>query len=203
MLSRRLRADEDGLTLIELLVVMVILGIVGTVAMMGMINGMQATDRVDRRVEALTELQRNAERITRELRGGLTSHGAPADDGCVVMPLNDYDTQLAIQRTAERLRFSWSLPTGSSTLTESVARWDAATSSWVAVSSRPITTGLQNRADGVPVFTYLDRDGDPTTTVADVRKVRLLLRRTIPKQSPVELTTTVALRNGGLSCPSV
>lgn len=202
MLTTRVR-DEAGMTLIELLVVMAILGVVGMVAMWGMINGMRTTERVDQRVEALTELQRNAERVTREIRGGLTSHTSPHPPGCVVMTLGDYDTQFVVQRATERLRFTWSLPAASTTLTQSVARWDASTTTWVPVSSAPISSHLQNRTDTVPVFTYLDADGDATTDVADVRKVRLQLRRTIPGQSAVEVDTTVALRNGGLPCPSV
>lgn len=202
MLSAADRSREEGLTLIELLVVMVILGIVGTVATTGMINGMRTTDRVDRRVEALTELQRNAERITRELRGGITSYSTPTPPGCVVMPLNAYDTQIVVQRSTQRLRFAWSLPSGSTTLSQTVSRWDPATSAWVTVSTTPISRSVGNRnaAVPVPVFRYLDARGATTTAVADVRQIRLSLVRQIPGQAAVEFETTVALRNGGLAC---
>lgn len=67
---RRMRdGGEVGFTLIEMLVVLLLTSVVGTVAMQGMITGMRVTQRQSSRVEALNEVKKSFERVTRDIRG--------------------------------------------------------------------------------------------------------------------------------------
>lgn len=65
--SRR-RGDERGFTLIELLVAVSLMGVVGAVTVGGVVRSLQVTTVASARVEAMTDLQRVQERITRAVR---------------------------------------------------------------------------------------------------------------------------------------
>lgn len=180
----RPRAHEAGASLVELLVVLVLVSVVGTIAVNGLVTAMRVSRQTEARVQAAAELQRATERITRDVRAACPMEVLAADELVgVVHP----DTGAARR---------------------AIYRYDAATQTLVsatAVATGPIVpTGemvvmTDVEPDGA-LFTYLDAAGDPVTAAADVRTVRVALRRDLPEQDPVEIETTVALRNGGRAC---
>lgn len=70
MIRRRLAAaGDEGFTLIELLVVCTLTVVVGAIAANAMITGMATTQRQSSRTEALNEVKKTFERVTRDVRG--------------------------------------------------------------------------------------------------------------------------------------
>jgi prepilin-type N-terminal cleavage/methylation domain-containing protein len=177
------RSDE-GFTLVELLVVVLLLGVVGSIVTAGLVTGMQSTRSSQARIEAMAELQRGAERITRELRAAcpVTSMGP---DQVVAAVVRDGQTRYHefYRDDEDRLRHAVrdtpdATATGGGTLLRSLGTYDTD-----------------------ELFTFRDSDGDPATTTGRVRVVEITLRRDLPEQAgPVEVVTTTSLRNGGRAC---
>jgi prepilin-type N-terminal cleavage/methylation domain-containing protein len=185
-MSMRSARDEGGFTLVELLVVLVLLGVVGGIVASGLTTAMRSTRQTQARIDAMAELQRGAERISRELRAACP----------VVGILDPHEVTAAIQRDGERLRHTYRFDAATGILSQTVARDDAGT--WTTVvDGRPL---VQDLLDPTATFTYLDLDEDPAALARDVRTVRLVMRRDLPEQGPIEVETLVSLRNGGRSC---
>jgi type II secretory pathway pseudopilin PulG len=175
---------EAGASLVELLVVLVLVSVVGTMAVNGVVTAMRVSRQTEARVQAAAELQRATERITRDVRSACPMEVMEADELVgVVHP-------------------------GTGTARRAIYRYDAATKTLVsatAAAAGPIVPSGETvvmtdvEPDGA-MFTYFDDAGDPVTAAADVRTVRVALRRDLPEQDPVEVETMVALRNGGRAC---
>lgn len=208
---RRIRAEDGGFTLVELLVVVLILGVVGGYTLTGLVQGMQTTDRLDARIQTFSDLQRSSERVSRDLRRGVWSDtsamtlGTPPP-GCTYVAMNPNDLTLIIFVGGQRQRHRYTLSDG--TLRLETAVWNEGTSSWSASTSSTVATGLVNAAAGIPLFGYLDaagvdllQDGLQNTDRRSIRKFRLSLVGDVRDQDPVEITTVVTARNGGLPCP--
>jgi prepilin-type N-terminal cleavage/methylation domain-containing protein len=180
------RRAEAGFTLVELLVVLLLVGVVGSIVTSGLITAMTSTRQTQARIDAMAELQRGAERISRELRAACP----------IIGTLDPHAVTAAIRRDGERLRHTYQFDIGTGILSQDVTRYDAG--SWTTtVSGRPLVQDLVN-ADAT--FTYLDIDGETAVLPRDVRTVRLTMRRDLPEQGPIEVETLVSLRNGGRSC---
>lgn len=181
------RRDEAGFTLIELLVVIMLLGVVGAVVTSGLVSAMQTTRSSQVRIEAMAELQRTAERVTRELRAA-----------CPVMRLDTEDHEavtVAVVRGGTTTYHEFYLdvddlrhevrddplvdPVGGTILLQDLAEYDA----------------------GETLFTFLDEHGNPVSQPLDVRMVQMVLRRELPEtDDEIEVTTTTSLRNGDVTC---
>lgn len=181
-----------GFTVVELLVVMVVLGIIGSVVTTALVQGMRHSAEAQAHIETLTELQKASARVTRELRAACPVEG----------PVEDYATSVAVLRGGAWWRYGFSQPAGTDQLRVDRDRWDGAADAWIDDSEGVVTDGLSNRAAGAPVFAYLERDGSPTTTPADVDRIELTLRRKGSRDAPVVVEAAVDLRNGGRPCPT-
>src|SRR5688572_15198620 len=78
MLRKRLR-DEDGVSLVELLVVILLMAVIGGAGTTTLVRSMQVSAKTQTRFDALADLQRSVDRMTRELRAAapLQVGGAP------------------------------------------------------------------------------------------------------------------------------
>jgi prepilin-type N-terminal cleavage/methylation domain-containing protein len=178
--------DESAFTLVELLVVLVLMGVVGGIVTNGLTTAMRTTRETQTRIDAMAELQRGAERISRELRAACP----------IVGTLAPHAVTAAIQRDGERLRHTYRFDAATGILSQDVVRDDAGT--WTTVlDGHPL---VQDLLDTGATFTYLDVDAEAAALARDVRTIRLVMRRDLPEQGPIEVETTVSLRNGGRSC---
>jgi prepilin-type N-terminal cleavage/methylation domain-containing protein len=174
---------EDGFTLVELLVVILLLGVVGSVVTAGLVSAMGHTRDSQERIHAMAELQRSAERITREMRAA-----------CPVMAIDDDDVTVAIQRGGETVYHQF-YRDADDRLRHAVKENsdDAPDGGNVLITDLP--------DDGEALFTFLGDSGAVVTDARDVRIVRMSLRSELPAQDhTVEVETTTSLRNGGRSC---
>lgn len=201
--------DEAGITLVELMVVVLIMGVVGGMTTTSLVQGMRTTDRVDVRIQASTGLQQAAERVARDLRRGVwtdisVSPLPTPPSGCTYISVDPENLSVVVFDGADRYRHSYALVDG--TLSLDVDEW--AGSGWTDVSNQTVITGLNNVAAGVDLFTFLDRggasvldDGFQADDRSDVRNFRLTLVGSVRDQPDMTVSTTVAARNGGLTCP--
>jgi prepilin-type N-terminal cleavage/methylation domain-containing protein len=223
---------QDGFSLIELMVVIVILGVIGAFTVTALVQGMDTSDRVAARVEALTSLEMASQRLGREVRRGTwvsayvdtTSAASPTSSTpreCVlpatgssvdVATLKESDLSLVSIHGGERWRTRVQLVDGD--LTMDVDRWVDRSTGWVDHSVQTLASDLTNGGNTVPVFTYLDGDGveispNPSTgtfgspEIDRVRKVRVRLRADARGTDPIEVQTVIAPRNGGSSCSTL
>lgn len=185
------RDAEEGFTLVELLVVVLIMGVVGSITVGGLVRGYRTSSDVQDRLDTQAELQNVQITITRRLRGA-----------CPVIAIGAYDTTVQVRNsdgTVERFRFQ--LPPGG-VLFEDRDRWNG--TAWVDVSNRPIADGLSNltAVPPVPLFTALDANGSPTTSLLNARSFETRLVRPAVEGDSVLVTTTSSLRNGESPCPT-
>lgn len=187
-LRRRVARDDAGFSLIELIVVMGIMLVVGGVVVSGIVSGLRATARGQARVEALTDLERAAERMARDLRFADPVDGAAATQVIVNVLRDDAGTQV-------RHRVTYAVAAG--TITETRAIYDPPS------AAAPTTTRTSTVIDGLdpatPVFVFSDADGQVwvpgTDPLDDLAEIQLDLRRELPDQDPIEVETSVFVRN--------
>jgi prepilin-type N-terminal cleavage/methylation domain-containing protein len=176
--------DEAGFTLVELLVVIVLVGIVGAIVSSGLVGSMRVSVQSQARLEAMAELQRGSEGMTRELRAACPVSLAQADEARVI-----------VQRDGER--FEHRFRVAADALRHEVARDDAGT--WTVVNPERVL--IPEVDTTLTRFTYTDRDGAVVSAVQDVRNIDVVLVRELAGQpQPIELQSAVNLRNGGLLC---
>jgi prepilin-type N-terminal cleavage/methylation domain-containing protein len=187
MTTRTRRADA-GFTLVELLVVMTLLSVIGGVVVSSLVTSMQSTRDTQTRVEAMAQLQRAAENVTREIRAACPIVGTSLDKDRITA---------AIQRDGERLRHTYRLDAAAGTLVQDVQQENAA-GSWVTlISGRVIISDLVADKSG---FEFFDDASGAVTLPGDVRMVKVNLSRSLPDAGDVFVETAVSLRNGGRSC---
>ncbi len=199
VLRSRVR-DEAGITIVELLVVIVLMSIIGSIATATLVRGMQESARTQSRFEALGELQKSVDRMTRELRAGAPLQvGGPGvveagDNRVVVYVYRNNFTELrrftyqycpSTRRLHVRAEGPSPAPSGNS-----APPIDCATTSDPVLVDRINNTGK--------MFTYFTAANPPapTTTPSQVKTIRVSVRRMLSDQvTPIEVTTIVRLRN--------
>lgn len=192
---RRLRSSESGFTLVELLVVMLLMGIVGSIVTTALVRGMQTSTVAQSRINGLSDLQRGIERVARELR--------VADPLCVPVDASDPDIHesklgASVYRDGKRYYHEFYLTgTGADeALLQDITVYDppdAATGTLVSSGTFVADTG--NDILGVPLFEYFDQNGDPPTPVGAAAQVTINLAKQVAGDDPVQVTTTVEVRN--------
>jgi len=183
------RSDsDDGFTLVELLVAMAILLAVGAVILTGLVSGLRAAERGQARVAALTDLERAAERLARDLRFADPIDAATATQVIVNVLRDGGGMQV-------RHRVTYTVATG--TITETRAVYDPPESATPA--STTTRTVIDELDPTVTIFAFFKADGQAwvsgTDALSDLAEIRLDLRRELAGQDPIELETSVFVRN--------
>ncbi|MEX2503369.1 MAG: hypothetical protein WD378_00880 [Egicoccus sp.] len=173
-----------GASLVELLVVLVLVSVVGTMALNGVVTALRVSRQTEERVQAAAELQRAVERISRDVRSACPLEIIEADRVVGIVHPDGGAARRALYRhdTATRTLFS------------------ASTAATDPLNSATEIAVMANLEPAGALFAYLGDDGAAVTAAADVRTVRISLRRDLAQQDPVEIETLVALRNGGRAC---
>lgn len=199
------RTNDRGFTLVELLVVMLLVGIVGGVVTTSLVRGMQTSTVAQSRIQGLSDLQRGLERVARELR--------VADPLCVPVDGSDptiHESRLgaSVYRDGKRYYHEFYLSgTGAGeALYQDIVVYDPpdATTGTV-LSSGTFVADTGNSIIGVPLFEYFDQNGDPPSPVGAAAQVTINLSKQVAGDAPVQVSTTVEVRNtryasGGSTC---
>lgn len=165
--------EEGGFTLVELLVVITLLTVVGGIVTTSLVQAFRTSAAAQERIEALTELERAAQRITREARGAAPVTAATGDLLTVEVITDGARVRHSFQRSGDAIRHTITQVASGSTTT------------------RPLIGDLASGA----TFSYLAADGNPPASAADVAKVVITLRRDLPRQDPIVISTSASLRN--------
>jgi len=179
--------DEAGFTLVELLVVMALMLIVGSVVVSGIVSGLRASERGRARVEALTDLELAAERLARDLRFA-DPVDAASDTQVIVNVLRDDAGTLV------RHRVTFAVAGG--TITETRAVYDPPSSA--TATGTTVREVISDLDPATTVFAFGTADGQPWVPgdeLSDVAEIQLDLRRELPDQQPIEVETSVFVRN--------
>jgi prepilin-type N-terminal cleavage/methylation domain-containing protein len=182
------RSDQGGFTLVELLIAMLLFGIIGSVVTAGIVTSLQSAAATSARIDAVQELELAMQQIARDLR---------AADPLLTVP-GAYESRLgaSIQRDGSTRDVYYGIvPTDSADPAgeRQLVRDD---------SGRALVTSIDNGDAADPVFTYLDRFGEPiecTTDCAEqyflTRQVQIRLVRVIENSTPAVVETRVSVRN--------
>lgn len=216
MLIARLNAmrfeDEDGFTLVELLVVVVLLGVIGSFVSVSLTTGMRGSQATQRRYDALTQMQTAVDRMARELRAAdpvMFRQPVVGSSPVAYSAVSGSNTAVVeVYRDAptfgQKIRFTYTYcpATGRIHVRQEnapPAQWQAVDCNNAANLPPVLISGIDNAAaPAVPVFSYLTQTEvarDPALGPTDVFRLRVTLRRAIPNQAPLYVTTSVRVRN--------
>jgi hypothetical protein len=162
--------------------------IIGSVAVNGIVTGLRASERGRQRVVALTDLERAAERMARDLRfADPVESGSPT--AVTVNVLRDAGG------TQVRHRVVYTVSAGTISETRAVYNPPSA----ATVTSTTTSTVIDNLSTATTVFTYAKADGQTwvsgTDAVTDLAEIEVRLRRELSGQNPIEVQTSVFVRN--------
>jgi prepilin-type N-terminal cleavage/methylation domain-containing protein len=179
---------QGGFSLVELLVVMAVMLVVGSIVVNGLVTGLRATERGQARVEALTDLERAAERMTRDLRFA-DPVDAASPTQVIVNVLRDAGGAL------ERHRVTYTVAAGAITETRAVYNPPSAAAP-TTTTTQPMIADLD---PAVTVFGFAKADGQPwvagTDPVTHLAEIKIDLARQLPDQDPIAVETSVFVRN--------
>lgn len=191
MLTRK--SEDGGFTLVEMSIVLLILGVIGAIATSSVIQSMKTTDRGQKRVFGLADVQNAVERMSREIRA--------ADP--VETSSSSSSVSVRVHRNGRCQRYTYALV--GTELRQTLERlspdpgvFNECTS---VVAGSTVTTvlvrGLTNGST-TPLFTYL-ADTAPATTAATtpaaVRSVVIDARSGMSGTTPLQVRTSVQIRN--------
>lgn len=183
-------SSDEGVTLVELMVVMVIAAVIGGIVTTGILTGSRTVRAGEKRLDAITELQTASERVARELR-------AARAEPTPLLAAEDTLARTEVDRNGTRLQIEFEVD--GDELVE--RRWDLSVdpNATGPPSTFVLVTDSGNDA-GTPAFVYLDRDGNPTSTLRDIHSVRIELVRELGDGRSVQVNTAVRIRNdaGGI-----
>lgn len=210
---REALSDERGVSLVELLVVIVLMGVIGGIGTTSMVRGMKVSAATQSRFDALADLQRSVERMTRELRAAAPTQvgGAPV----LVAEANRVSVAVWRNNFTEQYRFTYQYcPTQQTLLVRREGPLatpptpgTGPTLNCVTPTDPILITRVSNQppAPGQPMFRYFVRDpltgletATPTITptLSLVRKIEVNVWRSMPDQTtPIKVRTMVRLRN--------
>jgi type II secretory pathway pseudopilin PulG len=174
------------------------MGVVGTIVTGTVINAFGGTRRAEARMEAVTDLQKGMERMTREIRA---AHGIDIPNAPPVLAVEvaePYRIRVNVLRDGGRILFTYALQNGD--LRETRQIYSTPTSTTVAAThtdtaQAPFIADITNVADGVPLFRYYDQFGDETTDRMAIVRVEVEMVRRVPDQAPITVSTQANLRN--------
>lgn len=204
---RRLHDDERGVSLVELLVVIVLMSAIGGVVTTSLVKGMQVSASTQSRFDALADLQKSVDRITRELRAAapLVIGGAP-----LLVAEPHYVSMYTFRDTFnERRRFTYRYCPTQQTLharaegptpvpSGAVPAVTCGTTGAPALISDVANGAYDPAVPATAVFTYYDRAGAVLpypVVLASVQRIRVVVTRALPNQDPITVETMVRLRN--------
>lgn len=182
--------QEGGFTLVELLVVMVLMGVVGSVVGTSLVRGMQVSAEAQSRIQGLSELQRGMERLAREVR--------VADPLCLTLGQEEWRLGASVYRDGKRYAYDFYLQGSGADeeLRADILMYDPpedTTPSTVTNGTLIAETG--NSILSVPLFEYLDQNGDPPFTPGAAAQVQINLARQVSGDDPIQVSSTVEVRN--------
>jgi prepilin-type N-terminal cleavage/methylation domain-containing protein len=198
------RTDDRGFTMTELLVVILLIGVVSSVALSGASSAMRVSTVTERRVVALTETQRAMERASRQIRASDAGAVTSGPSAALLGPLSaDRLTTDADTGTdpAQRVRITYFVDasTGSRRLCEHRSPYQVGGSVPAVPNAPPCQNELVRDLEAGPaVFAYFTRAGAPLAAPvepAEVGRVVLTLRRAVADSGPIEVSTSITLRN--------
>lgn len=192
---------DDGFSLVELLVTIMLMLIVGGVVTSGVVAGMRTTVRTENRITALTDAQKGLERVTRHVRASDARAVTSPSTVLVAAGPTRVVADLVDEAGNERIRHHYDVLTAGTT-TRLCHRMETFTlgtpAPYTATTScdAVLVGDLQNAA--IPVFQFQDDAGAALASpiaLGSVRRVVVSLERGIPGEQPLQLTTSVTLRN--------
>lgn len=177
-------SDDRGFSLIEVLVAATLSTLLGAIMLTGVVRSLGVTAEATTRVETLSDLQRVAERITRNVR--------VADPLLVATPtqvrMTAYDDV-----TRRVIEYTHTGASVSQTITIFANHTTGVASS---SSTTTIIDGLDQGA--APVFSFLTANGSTWATPAPIpaiARVEVHLRGSVDRGTPISITSSAFLRN--------
>jgi prepilin-type N-terminal cleavage/methylation domain-containing protein len=210
------RAGTDaGVSLVEMLVVLVILSVVSAITTTGMIKATQSARQTQDRAEALADVEKGLQRMSREVRAAHPiAVGAVRHPPIARASANEVEVRILRKNSAgvdRSYAFRYSFAAGEIRETRREA---AVTADPAAVAVPPAGRFLTRIVNTGPVFRYYDANGTemlpvapcatapvavpclPEDNLRQVAKVRISLARSLPETStPLTVSTVVSLRN--------
>lgn len=215
--------SEQGFTLVELLVTMMILGIISAIVVVSVVGSMRRTTVAANRTNALVDIERGLERMSREIRVADPLVIDP-DGSCDSMTTADCVDEVLTRRMdavtfrgGEQVNHSYylvELPEGVE-LRQDTERVDPATGTVTSTSTGEFIAEIANLDPdptiGRPLFRFLRED--PVTkalvdidctglTVPDCRTaygtasvVEITLMKVLDEGDPLRVSTVVNIRN--------
>lgn len=162
------RDDEDGFSLVEVMVAVLILGIIGAVVLTSVVQAMQRTASATNRTNALTDIERGLERISRQIRTADPLVIDPDGQCDALSTANCVDRVLTRRMDAftfsdgEQVSYSYYLvDVGTDVeLRQDVTRVDIATGTTTATANGEFIAEIANLdpAVGQPLFRFMGVD---------------------------------------------
>lgn len=173
----RLHSEDSGLSLVELLVAMVISTVVGMAVVQSVATGVRAMTLTQSRADALGDLSRGIEQVSREVRAAYPLTTALGTE-----------LRAEVCRGAQRQRWRYRVAGGD--LLVQGETWNGTT--WTVGSPERVL--IDDVTTAAP-FSYLTIAGTTTANPAQVARVRVQLTRAVPDSGPVSADTTLTVRN--------
>ena len=189
-MRQRLNA-EDGLSLVELLIIMLLLGLIGSTVTTSLVRGMKATSATQSRFDALADLQKSVDRMTRNLRAAdpLLFTSSTAQRAVVEVYRDETFTQ--------KLRYTYTYCSTQQRIhvkTETNPVSAPAAANCAAMTDPVLISSVSNGA--TPVFQFFKVDGvTPATSAKDALTMKVTVSRAMRNQTAIRVDTLVRLRN--------
>lgn len=214
-------ADDRGFTLVELLVVVLILGMIGSIVLVSVVQAMDRTSSATNRTNALTDIERGLERITRQIRVADPLVIDP-DGACNTLATATCVDEVLTRRMdavtfsgGEQVNYSYYLVEGADDveLRQDIERVDIATGTTVETSNGEFIAEIGNLEPtvGQPLFRFLAEDPvtgeldeiDCTGLTVDACRTRyatasvveITLMKVLQEGDPLRVGTSVNIRN--------
>lgn len=218
----RRQSDDEGFTLVEVLVAILLLGIIGGFVLTSVVQALQVTSETSERTDALTDVQRGLERVSRQIRTADPLEIDP-DGDCAGMSTSDC-VDLVLTRRLDATTFIdgarreyayYLVDTGDGVeLRQDLDEYDADTGALIRSSNGEFIADIANLKTGTPLFQFkaVDsvsgalKDVDCTTPVLldvdDCRSlyatssvVKITLEKLLRDDEVVSASTAATIRN--------